>query len=162
MGKATCDEKKDIQALRQTYHCAVQIPLNNVEKIWQGLEAFEMKQDKIAAKKIMANLSPAHMQARTVYRQLNDYVSTLYPPLTGRPELFLPSLPSFDPAERSTVGKWKAYLKWEESDPLKIEDKEKPLLILRVQSVYRKAVIRMRYFPEIWFVVVELFTCLDV
>ncbi len=151
-----------MDALRKVYHRAVQIPLDNVEKLWQDLEAFEMKLNKITAKKFMADLSPAHMQARTVYRQLNNYVSTLYPPSTGRPELFLPSLPSFDPAERSTVGKWKGYLKWEESNPLEIEDKDKPLLILRVQTVYRKAVIRMRYFPEIWFVMIELCTYVDV
>ncbi|PBK72172.1 Suf-domain-containing protein [Armillaria solidipes] len=147
----TWDQQQNMDALRKVYHRAVQIPLDNVEKLWQDLEAFEMKLNKITAKKFMADLSPAHMQARTVYRQLNNYVSTLYPPSTGRPELFLPSLPSFDPAERSTVGKWKGYLKWEESNPLEIEDKDKPLLILRVQTVYRKAVIRMRYFPEIWY-----------
>ncbi|KAK0184254.1 hypothetical protein F5146DRAFT_938870 [Armillaria mellea] len=149
MATTTWDQQQNMDALRKAYHSAVQIPLDNVEKLWKDLEAFEMKLSKITAKKFMADLSPAHMQARTVYRQLNNYISTLYPLSTGRPELFLPSLPSFDPAERSIVGKWKAYLKWEESNPLEIEDK--PLLILRVQTAYRKAVIRMRYFPEIWY-----------
>lgn len=115
-----------------------------------------MKPNKITAKKFISDLSTKHIQALKVSRQLNNYVSTLYPPSTGRPELFLLSLPSFNLAERSTVGKWKAYMKWEESNPLEIEDKDKHLLILRVRYVHRKAVIRMRYFPEIWSVTIEL------
>lgn len=105
----------------------------------------------------MADLSPAHMQARTVLRQLQKHLGPLFPPLPpspspNRPYLFLPSLPTFSPPERALVGAWKAYLKWEENNPLEIEEKDKALLIARIQGVYRKAVIRMRFFSEIWFV----------
>ncbi|KAF4584749.1 mRNA 3'-end-processing protein rna14 [Pleurotus pulmonarius] len=54
-------------------------------------------------------------------------------------------------SNRALVGTWKAYLKWEESDPLEMEEKDKASLITRIQSVYRKAAIRMRYYPRIWF-----------
>lgn len=144
-----------MDALRKAYHRAVQIPLDNVERLWQELEAFETNLNKITAKKFMADLSPAHMQARTTLRQLSNHLSGLYPPLSnqnGRPELFLPALPTFDTSERTLVGKWKAYLKWEESNPLELEEKDKATLITRIQGVYRKAVIRMRYYTEIWFV----------
>jgi cleavage stimulation factor subunit 3 len=99
----------------------------------------------------MADLSPAHMQARTVHRQLVNHVGAIYPP--NSPEIFLPSLPKFDASARALVGKWKAYLKWEESNPLEIEEKDRSILTTRIQGVYRKAVIRMRYYTEIWFVV---------
>lgn len=147
-----------MDALRKVYHRAVQIPLDNVEALWQELEAFEMNLNRITAKKFMADLSPAHMQARTTLRQLINHVSGLYPPPPAipapfnHPELLLPSLPTFDAAERSLVGKWKAYLKWEESNPLEIEEKDRAVLISRIQGVYRKAVIRMRYYTEIWYV----------
>jgi cleavage stimulation factor subunit 3 len=72
---------------------------------------------------------------------------------TGRNEIFLPPLPTFNASERTLVGKWKAYLKWEESNPLEIEEKDKAMLIARLQNVYKKAVIRMRYYTEIWSVV---------
>jgi cleavage stimulation factor subunit 3 len=62
----------------------------------------------------MADLSPAHMQARTVLRQLVNHVGAIYPP--NSPEIFLPSLPKFDASERALVGKWKAYLKWDDSN----------------------------------------------
>jgi hypothetical protein len=102
-----------MDALRKVYHHAVQIPLDNVERLWQELEAFETNLHRITAKRIMADLSPAHMQARTVLRQLVNHVGAIYPPNT--PEIFLPSLPRFDASERALVGKWKAYRKWEES-----------------------------------------------
>ncbi|KAF8954725.1 hypothetical protein BDZ97DRAFT_1942245 [Flammula alnicola] len=138
-----------MDALRKVYHRAVQIPLDNVERLWQELETFETNLNKITAKKFMADLSPAHMQARTVLRQLINHVTPLY--ASNSQELFLPSLPKFDASERALVGKWKAYLKWEESNPLEIEDKDKATLITRIQGVYRKAVIRMRYYTEIWY-----------
>lgn len=136
--------------LRKVYHRAVQIPIDNVERLWSELEAFETNLNKITAKKFMADLSPAHMQARTVLRQLVNHIGPLY---NSNPnELYLPSLPKFDSSERALVGKWKAYLKWEESNPLELEEKDKATLITRIQSVYRKAVIRMRYYTEIWYV----------
>jgi cleavage stimulation factor subunit 3 len=106
----------------------------------------------------MSDLSPAHMQARTVLRQLETHLRSLFPPLpssqVGRAAMHLPRLPTFNPDERALVGAWKAYLKWEESNPLEIEEKDRATFITRMQGVYRKAVVRMRYFAEIWFVAV--------
>lgn len=138
-----------MDALRKVYHRAVQIPLDIVERLWQDLETFETNLNKITAKKFMADLSPAHMQARTVLRQLANHLSTLFPP-SLRDEIFLPSIPKFDAAERASVGKWKIYLKWEEGNPLEIEERERATFINRVMGVYRKAVVRMRYYTEIW------------
>jgi len=36
-----------MDALRKAYHRAVQIPLDNVEKLWQELETFENGLNKI-------------------------------------------------------------------------------------------------------------------
>ncbi|KAF8890420.1 hypothetical protein BD779DRAFT_1622535 [Infundibulicybe gibba] len=150
----TWEEQQKMDALRKVYHRAVQIPLDNVEHLWQELETFETNLSRITAKKFMADLSPSHMQARTTLRQLTNHLQLLFPPSTGppgRPDIFLPSLPTFDTSERTLIGKWKNYLKWEESNPLELEEKDKATLISRIQGVYRKAVIRMRYYTEIWF-----------
>ncbi|KAF9530907.1 hypothetical protein CPB83DRAFT_919848 [Crepidotus variabilis] len=146
----TWEEQQKMDSLRKVYHRAVQIPLDNVERLWQDLESFETNLNRITAKKFMADLSPAHMQARTVYRQLTNHINPLYA-LHPPQELYIPSLPKFDGVERALVGKWKAYLKWEEGNPLEIEDKDKATLTTRIMGVYRKAVIRMRYYTEIWF-----------
>ncbi|EIM85352.1 Suf-domain-containing protein, partial [Stereum hirsutum FP-91666 SS1] len=152
---STWEEQQKMDALRKVYHRAVQIPLENVESLWSQLEAFENSLNKITAKKFMNDLSPSYMQARTVLRNLQRQVGMLFPPppasASGRPSIYLPPLPSFNPAERALVGAWKTYLRWEESNPLEIEDKDKMVLISRVQSVYRKAMIRMRFFSEIWY-----------
>ncbi|KAF8720570.1 hypothetical protein AX14_010937 [Amanita brunnescens Koide BX004] len=150
-----------MDALRKVYHRAVQIPLDNVEQLWHDLEAFETSLNKITAKKFMTDLSPSHMQARTTLRQLINHVTSLYPssfnnsypplPDGSNTDIFLPPSPSFDPTERALASKWKAYLKWEEGNPLEIEEKDRAVFINRVQAVYRKAVIRMRWYREIWF-----------
>ncbi|TFK28593.1 mRNA 3'-end-processing protein RNA14 [Coprinopsis marcescibilis] len=145
---STWEEQQKMDALRKVYHRAVQIPLDNVERLWSELETFETGLNKITAKKFMSDLSPAHTQARTTLRQLTNHLNGLYP---SSSDMYLPSLPKFDATERSLVGKWKAYLKWEESNPLEIEEKDKQSLITRIQGVYRKAVIRMRFYSEIWF-----------
>ncbi|KAH9483272.1 mRNA 3'-end-processing protein RNA14 [Psilocybe cubensis] len=145
----TWDQQQKMDSLRKVYHRAVQIPLDNVESLWHDLETFENGLNKITAKKFMADLSPAHMQARTVLRQLINHIGPLF--ANEKDTLFLPSLPKFDASERALVGKWKAYLKWEESNPLELDEKDKATLISRIQGVYRKAVIRMRYYTEIWF-----------
>ncbi|KAF7301152.1 CFIA complex component [Mycena indigotica] len=146
----TWDTQQKMDGLRKVYHRAVQIPLDNVEKLWSDLEAFENGLNKITAKKFMADLSPAHMQARTVLRQLSTHLNglNLNSPTNG---LILPVLPSFNQADRQLVARWKAYLKWEEGNPLEIDDKDKAALINRIQLMYRKALVRMRYYPEIWF-----------
>lgn len=59
--------------------------------------------------------------------------------------------PKFDAADRALVGAWKGYLRWEESNPLALEDKDRPVLIARIRGVYRKALQRMRFFSEIWY-----------
>ena len=101
----------------------------------------------------MGDLSPAHMQARAVLRGMDKHMKILFPPQSshnGQPSLVLPRVPTFSQGERALVGAWKAYLKWEENNPLELDEKDKGVLVQRVQAVYRKAVIRMRYFAEVW------------
>ncbi|KAF8173783.1 hypothetical protein K438DRAFT_1610401 [Mycena galopus ATCC 62051] len=146
----TWETQQKMDALRKVYHRAVQIPLDNVEQLWTQLEAFEMGLNKITAKKFMSELSPAHMQARTVLRQLNIHLQGLGNN-NNNTGIFLPAPATFSAQERQLIGRWKAYLKWEEGNPLEIEEKDRATFISRVEKVYRKAVIRMRYYPEIWF-----------
>ncbi|KZT23187.1 Suf-domain-containing protein [Neolentinus lepideus HHB14362 ss-1] len=151
----TWEEQQKMDALRKIYHRAIPIPLENLDKLWTDYETFEMGLNKVTGKKFISDLSPSNVQARTAYRQLQRHVALLFPPApptsSGRPHLHLPSPPTFTPPERALVGQWKAYLKWEESNPLDIEEKDKATFIQRVQMVYRKAVIRMRFFAEIWY-----------
>ncbi|KAJ7983053.1 Suf-domain-containing protein [Mycena polygramma] len=145
----TWQTQQKMDALRKVYQRAVQIPLDNVEQLWTQYEAFEAGLNKITAKKFMSDLSPAHMQARTVLRQLSIHLNGLGS--SGQSGILLPSPATFSGQERQLIGRWKAYLKWEEGNPLEIEDKDRNVLIGRIEKAYRRAVIRMRYYPEIWF-----------
>ena len=66
-------------------------------------------------------------------------VEAIYPPST--PEICLPLLHRFYVSEHALMRKWKAYLKWEESNPLEIEQKDQAILITCIKGVYRKGVI---------------------
>ncbi|KAK7438024.1 mRNA 3'-end-processing protein rna14 [Stygiomarasmius scandens] len=155
---STWEEQQKMDALRRVYTRALQIPLENIERLWSDYESFETRLNRITAKKFMSDLSPAYMQARTVLRELNKQTPHLFPPATAGvpaqgqlPDHHLPTPPNFTMSERQHVGRWKAYLKWEESNPLMMEEKDKSTLQSRISLVYKKAVVRMRFFPEIWF-----------
>lgn len=144
---STRDSQQIVGAVREAFYSAVKIPLYNVERIWSDLVAFENKLDPITAKSIIADLTLPHMRARAVYQQLMNRVQGLYPPAIGPAQLEFPEHPTFSLEDRMHTGRWKTYLKWEESNPLEIEEKD---WVLRVQSVYKKALVYMRYYPEIW------------
>ena len=80
------------------------------------------------AKKLIADATPAHMQARTVLNTLQEHLTVLFPPPPPskfRNTIWLPRVPSFNAGEKALVARWRAYLKWEESNPLEIEEKDK-------------------------------------
>ena len=97
------------------------------------------------------------MSARRVLRDLKGYTDNLARPL-------LPRIPPWTSAavsgeagddaaqwekERAQVEGWKQYLKWEESNPLLLEDLT--ALQARVTAGYRKATMFLRFYPEIWY-----------
>ena len=108
----------------------------------------------LQARKFIQDQSKAYMTAKEVLKQLRSHLAILFPPpahssATGRKPLNLPE-PSSPHSEghRMLAKSWRAYLQWEEKNPLDIEDKS--LLNARLLATYKKAVIRMRFNPETW------------
>ncbi|KAH9950118.1 Suf-domain-containing protein [Amylocystis lapponica] len=151
----TWEEQQKMDAVRKAYHRAVQIPMENVKRLWEEYQEFENGLNRITAKKFLSDLQEGHMQARTVLNQLQEHLTVLFPPPppshTARPAIWLPRQPTFNAGDKALVGRWRMYLKWEESNPLEIEEKERATLLTRVQGVYRKATVRMRFFSEVWY-----------
>jgi cleavage stimulation factor subunit 3 len=87
------------------------------------------------------------MTARTVLRDLKAQTDPLVP-------MPIPPRPTRSEADRALVINWKKYLKWEESNPLDIE--EGPVLQARVGYAFRKCLTQMRFFPELWYVSIKL------
>lgn len=109
----------------------------------------------------MADLSPSYMTARTALRDLRRLMeplsaSSTKPSATSTstspPPLTLATRPTWvGDSDRALSHAWKAYLKWEEGNPLDIDDNA--MLQARISAAYRKAVVAMRFFPEIWFAI---------
>ncbi|KIP07568.1 hypothetical protein PHLGIDRAFT_105533 [Phlebiopsis gigantea 11061_1 CR5-6] len=150
----TWDESQKMDAVRKAYQRAIQIPMDNVKRLWEDYQEFENNLNKITAKKFISDLTASHMQARTVLTALQEHLTVLFPPSPPskyRTSIWLPRVPTFTAGEKALQARWRAYLKWEESNPLEIDAPEKQQLQNRLQSVYRKALVRMRFYPEIWF-----------
>ncbi|WRT67126.1 uncharacterized protein IL334_004092 [Kwoniella shivajii] len=127
--------------LRKLYQRAVCIPLNNLEALWKSYDSFESSVNKATSKKFLAERSPAYMTARTALRELRALTDPL-------PKPILPPIPTFNELDRAAVAGWKSYLKWEESNPLVIEDES--ILSARIGYALRKCLSEMRHFPELW------------
>lgn len=83
------------------------------------------------------------MTARKALRELRQLTDPLPRPVK-------PLKPIFSDADRAAVSHWKTYLKWEESNPLVIEDQV--ALSARIDYALRKCVGTMRHYPELWYV----------
>ncbi|WVO21992.1 mRNA 3'-end-processing protein RNA14 [Cryptococcus decagattii] len=135
--------------LRKIYQRAVCIPLNNIEALWKSYDNFESSFNKLTAKKYLAEKSPAYMTARTALRELR----ALSDPI---PKPILPPYPTFTEQDRQIVGAWKAYLRWEEGNPLVIENHT--MLQSRIGYALRKCLGEMRHFAELWHYVASYYS----
>jgi hypothetical protein len=91
------------------------------------------------------------MTARVTRNELAEHYKRLRLPGHGVDTRVhdIPSPPTLRSDERSLLAAWRKYLEYEESNPLAIDD-DKAALTYRLINVYRKAVIQMRFYPEIW------------
>ena len=91
------------------------------------------------------------MTARVTRNELVEHFKRLRLPGPGVDirMLDIPPPPTLRSEERSLLAAWRKYLEYEESNPLAIDD-DKAALTYRLINVYRKAVMQMRFYPEIW------------
>ncbi|WFD33538.1 mRNA 3'-end-processing protein rna14 [Malassezia cuniculi] len=144
-------EGQKMDQLRRIFQRAVAVPIDNVEAIWREYDAYESGLNKVTAKKFLGEKSPAYMQARTVLRELKSKTNALErPPLPTLPTWVAPHLSTRSSVtDRSQYDAWHEYLRWEESNPLMIEDAA--ALQSRILSAYRHAVMHIRFDPVVWF-----------
>lgn len=135
-------------ALRKIYQSAVCIPLTNLESLWKSYDAFESTINKATAKKYLAEKSPAYMTARSALRELRSLTDQI-------PRPAVPPHPTFIDLDRQLVSTWKAYLKWEEGNPLVIQDEE--VFSARVRYAMKRCLSETRHFAEMWFHVAQYY-----
>lgn len=96
------------------------------------------------AKKFLGERSPQYMTARSALRELKKLSNRLYKPR-------VPIQPTWhSPSDQNHLDAWKAYLAWENSNPLDLDDAA--ALQARQQHAHKQAIMHMRFFPEIWWV----------
>ncbi|TCD68366.1 mRNA 3'-end-processing protein rna14 [Steccherinum ochraceum] len=148
----TFDESQKMDAIRKAYQRAIQTPMASVQKLWDEYSDFEKKLNPQLAKKFLSDHQPSMMKAQKAYNALHAHTASIFPVSSADGQhIVLPMPPTFTSGEKQLMTKWRQYLKWEESNPLEFSDKERARLHARVQAAYRKAVVRMRYYPEIWY-----------
>lgn len=152
------EEQQRMDALRKTYQRAICIPLAEVEQIWTEYNYFEQTINKMTvrrglasiyadrrqAKKFLAERSAAYSSARVAAKEMGLKLAACK---TTAP---LPQRVDWSSAtDRALVKGWRAYLAWEESNPLQLEDQA--ALQHRIGFAYRKATAELRFYPEVWF-----------
>ncbi|PLW18409.1 hypothetical protein PCANC_08861 [Puccinia coronata f. sp. avenae] len=139
----TWQEQQKMDTLRKLYQRAVCIPLDNIEQIWKEYDSFEHQMSKMTAKKFLADKSSQYMTARAALKEMKSLTDPL-----SRPRV--PVKPNWKRVnDHKQLAQWKAYLAWEEKNPLDISDKN--LLNSRIQYAFRQATMHMRFYPEIWY-----------
>jgi len=152
--RAVYKEGQKMDDLRRVYHRALSVPLNNIELIWRDYDQWESSLNKVTAKKFLADRSAAYMTARSALREMHGLVDHLHRPALPRlPAWAAGHLPSQayqdSKRDRELAEDWKKYLAWEAKNPLVIDDPA--ALQSRVLGSYKRAMMTMRFFPEIWY-----------
>ncbi|KAI8451386.1 hypothetical protein BY996DRAFT_8534553 [Phakopsora pachyrhizi] len=139
----TWQEQQKMDSLRKLYQRAVCVPLDNIEQLWKEYDQFEHQMSKMTAKKFLAEKSAQYLAARSALKEMKTLTDLLL-----RPKV--PAKPNWRRVDdHKQVKQWKAYLQWEESNPLELQDKN--MLNSRIQYAYRQALMHMRFHPEIWY-----------
>lgn len=135
-------ENQKISAIRKVYQRAVITPMINIETVWKDYTVFEQNVNPMIAEKLAGERSRDYMTARRVTKE--------YEAITRGLNKMAPSVP---PTGSSDEGKqlelWTTYIKWEQSNPLKVED---PALVARrVMFAYEQCLLCLGHHPDIWF-----------
>lgn len=135
------EEQQKMDLLRKIFQKAIHTPLTNLEEIWKEYDKFENSLSKLTAKKFISDQAGGYMTARGIIKDLK----TLLDPLDS-PNL-IPQPPSWTREDIATLNAWKRYISYETSNPLSLETSGE---YQRVSYAYKKALLNLRHFPELW------------
>ena len=102
----TWEQQQKMDLLRKTYRRAICIPLNNLEALWQGYNAFETSLNKTTARKFLAEKSAIYMTARSCLKELQNLTVNLDRNTTPGPR-------KWSKYEQTQENIWKHVIEWE-------------------------------------------------
>ena len=162
-----CESARNLET-RRAFRRAVVAPTDAVDALYREYDAFETALDPTLAKALLAEIKPEVDRTRTVLRERKRRTKELN---VGR--LTFPFAPE-DGAKTEKTEKtgdasrrfalagetqsrlWRAYARWERSNPQALEpdadagEVEHPQVTARVALAYDQALMSLRHFPEVW------------
>ncbi|ORY94721.1 hypothetical protein BCR43DRAFT_494490 [Syncephalastrum racemosum] len=138
----TWEEQRKMDSMRRAYQQAVAIPLNNVEHLWREYDQWEIKLNRLTAKKFLGENSAAYMTARTALREMRVFLDNI-------PRATVSTPPQWTEREVEQLVAWKNYIAWEKNNPLQLEDTKQ--LDNRISYAYHQAFLSLRFYPELWY-----------
>lgn len=141
--------------IRKIYQKAVTIPLRDIESLWRDYDQFENGIDKTAARRFLAEKSPAYMTARTTITEISRFLDgldrmSIPQPLNNTTLLESNDIdPEIQNLQNVQSELWHRWVMFEMQDPLVLEDKN--AVSVRVIYAYRQALMPLRFQDEVWF-----------
>lgn len=130
--------------------CAILIPLYRIDEIWEELCTYERQIcGKANADRTITPLLPGYTTAHRVSKEILQHEEGILQSETAVGKWGVGSEPSFSEPEHILMGKWKSYLRWEESNPLGCETYS-PELLEWISFTYHKALTSLGQYPKIW------------
>lgn len=130
------------EMIRRVYTRALAIPLDNLETLWSNYDLFEQTVNRATAKKMIADRSAAYMTARTNIKTLQE----LSLESVDRDSLAISEDEPSEWGDARAAG-WLRWIEWEQSNPLQLDKTQQSM---RVMFAYKKALMSLRYRPEVW------------
>lgn len=136
---STWDEQQKMDMKRKVFKRALHIPLNNLEQLWSDYTVFENDLNATTARKFISETSGDYMNARSLFKEWNNITQGLDRSFETPPQVIT------DPSQ---LQKWTKWVKWEKQNKMA----ETPEVVAkRVDYVYKQAVQKLTFSPELWF-----------
>uniref|UniRef100_A0A5S6R1X7 Suf domain-containing protein n=1 Tax=Trichuris muris TaxID=70415 RepID=A0A5S6R1X7_TRIMR len=135
-------ENQKISAIRKVYHRAIATPMVNLEQIWVEYCVYEKSVNQFLADKLIGEKSREYQLSRRVSRAMEAVARGINRSLVSVP-------PRNTPQEVRQHKLWKAYIKWEMSNPLQTEDQV--LVTKRVVFAYEQALLCLGFHSDLWY-----------
>ncbi|KAJ3037678.1 mRNA 3'-end-processing protein rna14 [Rhizophlyctis rosea] len=140
----TPDKKQEARnTIKTTFEYVLQHIGNDKDSgyIWSDYLFFTKSGE---AKKFLSEKSAGYMTARTAYKELKN----LLDPIDKVQKTWVAKPPTWNEKDLQMLRAWKAYIAWEKSNPLGLEDNA--AVNARVIYAYKSALLMLRFYPEIW------------
>lgn len=133
------DEQPKFDLKRKVLKRALTIPLGNLEKLWTIYTTFENDLNVTTARKFIADISGAYMNARSLYKESSKFLDTI-----DRSDDIIPE-GVYSPQQLKA---WKGWISWEKLNRLELDNTQ---LLERIDYIYQQAIQKLIFHPEIWF-----------